>query len=67
MAFGMIAKKVFEEGWIIISIPYNWIPIIAQNLKEMEWVLPSYRDGREKFLQREERVFNEAKAEAENS
>ena len=67
MAFGMIAKQIFEEGWILISIPYNWIPIITQNLQEMEWVLPSYTDGREQFLKREERVFNEAQQEAENA
>ncbi|GAI46632.1 unnamed protein product, partial [marine sediment metagenome] len=26
MTFGMKAKEIFEEGWILISIPYNWIP-----------------------------------------
>jgi uncharacterized protein (DUF169 family) len=64
LAFGMIAKKIFEEGWILISIPYNWIPTITQNLHEMEWVLPSYTDGREKFLKREQKVFDEAAAES---
>jgi uncharacterized protein (DUF169 family) len=64
MAFGMISKKVFEEGKVLISIPYNWIPTITQNLQEMEWVLPSYTDGREEFLKREQRVFNEAAWEA---
>ena len=66
MAFGMIAKQIFEEGWMLISIPYNWIPTITQNLQEMEWVLPSYTDGREQFMKREDRVFNEAKKESEN-
>jgi len=54
MSFGMKAHEVFPEGWILISIPYNWIPTIIQNLKEMKWVLPSYTDGREKFLKRKE-------------
>lgn len=66
MTFGMKSKQVFEEGWILISIPYNWIPTITQNLQEMEWVLPSYTDGREKFLEREQRVFDEAAKEAQN-
>jgi uncharacterized protein (DUF169 family) len=52
LTFGAKAHEVFPEGWILISIPYNWIPIITQNLKEMKWVLPSYTDGREKFLKR---------------
>jgi uncharacterized protein (DUF169 family) len=66
LAFGMIAKNIFEEGWMLISIPYNWIPTITRNLQEMEWVLPSYTDGREQFLQREQRVFNEAAQESRN-
>jgi uncharacterized protein (DUF169 family) len=67
LAFGMKAKQVFPEGWILISIPYKWIPVIVQNLKEMEWVLPSYTDGREKFLEREKKVFEEAAQEAQTS
>jgi uncharacterized protein (DUF169 family) len=53
LAFGMKSKEVFEEGWILISIPYQWIPTITQNLQEMKWVLPSYTEGREQFLKRE--------------
>lgn len=63
MSFGMKAKQVFPEGWVLISIPYNWIPVITKNLNEMEWVLPSYSDGVEKFKEREaklmERLFEE--------
>jgi uncharacterized protein (DUF169 family) len=59
LAFGMKAKEVFEEGWILISIPYNWIPIITQNLREMKWVLPSYTEGREEFLIREKANIDE--------
>jgi hypothetical protein len=33
----------------------------------MEWVLPSYTDGREKFLEREKRVFEEAEQESQSS
>ena len=66
LAFGAKSKEVFEEGWMLISIPYRWLPIITANLEEMEWVLPSYTDGREKFLKREEKVFEESAKEAEN-
>jgi len=54
LTFGMKAKQIFEEGWMLISIPYNWIPTITQNLQEMKWVLPSYTDGREQFIKREQ-------------
>ena len=66
LAFGMKAKQIFEEGWILISIPYNWIPTITQNLKEMEWVLPSYTDGREKFIKREQGYIEELTRELPN-
>ena len=66
LAFGMKAKQIFEEGWILISIPYNWIPTITQNLKEMEWVLPSYTDGRGKFIKREQSYIEELTRESQN-
>jgi uncharacterized protein (DUF169 family) len=66
LAFGMKSKEVFEEGWILISIPYNRIPMIAQNLQEMKWVLPSYTEGREKFLIRERANIEELARQAEN-
>ena len=66
LAFGMKSKQVFEEGQMVISIPYNWIPTITQNLQEMEWVLPSYTDGLEKFLEREKKIFAEAERESRN-
>jgi uncharacterized protein (DUF169 family) len=66
LAFGMKSKEVFEEGWMLISIPYKWIPIITQNLKEMKWVLPSYTEGREKFLIREKTNIDELARKMEN-
>jgi uncharacterized protein (DUF169 family) len=60
MTFGAKAKEIFEEGQILITIPYQKIPMVTQNLEEMEWVLPSYTDGREKFLEREAKIFAEA-------
>ncbi len=66
LAFGMKSKQVYEEGQILISIPYNWIPTITQNLQEMKWVLPSYTEGREKFLIREKTNIDELARQMEN-
>jgi uncharacterized protein (DUF169 family) len=66
LAFGMKSKQVFEEGWILISIPYRWIPVITQNLREMKWVLPSYTEGREKFLIREKVNLDELARKMQN-
>jgi uncharacterized protein (DUF169 family) len=42
LGYGMKARKVFPEGLILISIPYDLLPIVVQNLQDMEWVLPAY-------------------------
>ncbi|SDU66987.1 DUF169 domain-containing protein [Desulfobacula phenolica] len=51
MGFGKIARGIKGEGMVNISIPWEKLPIILNSLKEMEWVLPSYTCGREKYLQ----------------
>jgi uncharacterized protein (DUF169 family) len=66
LTHGMKAKQVFPDGWMLISIPYNWIPVIAQNLREMNWVPPSYTDGREKAIERERRIVAEMAREAQD-
>jgi len=66
LTFGGKAKEIFPEGWMLISIPYNRIPTITQSLKEMEWVPPAYTEGREKFLKREHRLFEELDKEYQN-
>jgi len=66
LTFGMRARKVYPEGLILLSIPYNWLPIITRNLKEMEWVLPSYTDTPEEFQARHLKVMGELAREFQN-
>ncbi len=66
LGFGSIGREVFEPGWVLISIPYNWMPTIAQNLKEMKWELTAYTLGREKFNQWEKGILQELAQEAQN-
>ena len=65
MIHGMKARQVFPEGSLLISIPYQWIPIITLNLQEMKWVLPSYTD-KEKYLAEFERIIGQLARESEN-
>lgn len=44
LSFGMKQRKIFPPGRQLISIPYNWLPTIVQNLQEMDWVLPAYTE-----------------------
>jgi uncharacterized protein (DUF169 family) len=49
MTFGSKVIKEIPEGYIIISIPYDWIPVIIRNLQEMTWSPPSY-EGKDKHF-----------------
>ncbi len=59
LGHGMKGREVFPEGWVLISIPFNWIPTITRSLNEMEWVLPAFTAGREKFLKERDLLIKE--------
>jgi uncharacterized protein (DUF169 family) len=66
LSYGMKGRQVFPDGLILISIPYQWIPTITQNLNEMEWVPPGYKLGREEFIEWDAKITQETAAESEN-
>jgi len=58
MHFGMKARKTMPEGYIMISIPYNWISTITENLQEMKWEIPAYTyETREAWMEDEEKMY----------
>jgi uncharacterized protein (DUF169 family) len=67
LGFGSIGREVFQPGKVLISIPYNWIPTIAQNLQEMKWQPNAYTMGKEKFDQWVKELQVELAREFENS
>jgi uncharacterized protein (DUF169 family) len=40
LGYGMRTKKLLPEGLVLISVPYDQIPMLIKNLKAMDWVLP---------------------------
>ena len=40
LGYGMRIKKLLPEGLFLISVPYDLIPMLIDNLKEIDWVLP---------------------------
>ena len=67
LSYGMKGKQVFPEGLILISIPYQWIPTITQNLKEMKWVPLGYTfNDRDKFVKFDEKITKEIAEESQN-
>ena len=55
IGYGMRMQKVLPEGLFVISIPYDTVPMLIENLKDMEWVLPMTT------LSEEERKVSSAK------
>ncbi len=55
LSHGMRAKQVFPAGTILISIPYDLLPLIIENLQKIEWLPSMYTEGKEAH----DRKFNE--------
>lgn len=56
LGFSMKARGVLPDGEIIISVPWDIIPMLMENLAEMEWN-PSWFDlGREGFIKGVEKL-----------
>jgi uncharacterized protein (DUF169 family) len=66
MSFGAKARKIFETGWMLIAIPWDWIPTITQTLHEMDWVPGPFSDTEEQFLARFNRIAQEVEQESQN-
>jgi uncharacterized protein (DUF169 family) len=49
---GMKKLKVFREGTIVTSIPYQLLPTVLRNLQEMPWVLPLLQPDGEEFREK---------------
>jgi uncharacterized protein (DUF169 family) len=66
LAYGAKAKQVFPEGMIIFAIPFDWIPVLIHNLKEIEWDLEAYSMGVKKFKEFEGQVVGALVKEMED-
>jgi uncharacterized protein (DUF169 family) len=64
---GMIARKLFPEGLLFLSIPYQILPEITQNLMEMEWELPQYSGGKEAHIERMKKISTDLRKEFQDS
>lgn len=48
LGHGMKRRKLFPEGYQMVSIPFDLLPSLLQNLQEMPWILPAFQpDGSE--------------------
>jgi uncharacterized protein (DUF169 family) len=65
MVHGMKGRELFSKGSIAISIPYQWLPTMVQNLKEMTWHLPSHNSKRE-YLEEFGSILKDLSQQAKN-
>lgn len=59
---GMKARKVLPEGLMLISVPFDLLPMMTENLKDMQWVLPLHtiaEDDKEYFVRTAEEIRRE--------
>jgi len=59
---GMKARKVLPEGLMLISIPFDLLPMMTENLQDMQWVLPLHdiaEDDKEYFIRTTEEIRRE--------
>jgi len=54
---GMKARQILPEGLVLVAIPYDLLPVMVENLQEMDWVLPDYVGGREVHNQKFQAVI----------
>ena len=47
LGVGMKGRQVLPEGLMLISIPWDLLPTMIENLQDMEWVLPEYKRTRD--------------------
>lgn len=64
IGFGMRSRRLFPEGRILISIPWDRLSAILKNLEEMEWVPESYTLGAEGHKKKVQGIVAELEKES---
>jgi uncharacterized protein (DUF169 family) len=66
LGYGMRTQKLLPEGLVLISVPFDLIPMLIDNLQDMDWVLPITTMSEEERKQFSIRVMEEIRQEYEN-
>jgi len=56
---------LFKEEEMLISIPYQWMPIMTQDLRKMKMHLPSH-NSKQEYLEKFGQIMKELVQDAEN-
>jgi uncharacterized protein (DUF169 family) len=66
LGFGMKARGILPEGLMLISVPYDSLPMLVENLQDMEWVPPLHRLSEEEKLEQFKKTVDELQREYQN-
>lgn len=61
--FGMKSRRLFPEGQILMSIPWDLLPSMVENLQDMNWVPHSYTIGGEEHKKKVRGIAEELQKE----
>lgn len=54
--FGMKSRKLFPEGLMLMSIPWDLLPSMTENLRDMQWVPHSYTIGPDEHKKKVQKI-----------
>jgi len=63
LSSGWNSRQVLPKGLVIISLPHDLLPMMVENLKDMEWVPADYIEGREAHNKRFQEVVAQLQKE----
>jgi len=59
----MRSRRLFPEGTLLVSIPWDLLPGLIANLQDMNWVPHSYTIGREEHKKKARRIVDALRQE----
>lgn len=62
-SFGMRSRRLFPEGLLLMSIPWDLLPSMVKNLQDMNWVPHSYTIGRNEHKKKVKRILETLRQE----
>jgi uncharacterized protein (DUF169 family) len=64
-SFGMRSRRLFPEGMLLVSIPWDILPEMVANLQDMNWVPHSFTIGREEHKKKARKIIEALRRETD--
>ncbi len=63
IGYGIRIQKILPEGLFLISVPYDLLPMLVENLNRMDWILPITTMSEDERSEYSARITDEIKQE----